>query len=263
MYNKIFKQIRDGYNNGFYTLEQAEELNNLAYSKYVSEGVVKRALAKSNKGTKADTVLKCWAKSYDGLPSIEEAESIIKKLENINSINVEITMNQKILAAMAVTKYPQSKFIRLVKKMDDCDYPKWMLQTPDIEYTDIPELTEKLQKLIDGISDKEKKNSIISKFLLDESKKYGSLSYTYQGHVKKISSKNKVYEKALRNWTKGKYHVICPDGGGNYLVYSIENGKFYDYFHEEDWGTNYQSWLSQGISYKDFMNHFLTNNDEK
>ena len=51
--------------------------------------------------------------------------------------------------------------------------------------------------------------------------------------------------------------VICPDGGGNYLIYSVALGKFYDYFHEEDIGSNYKNWLKTGVSYKDFMNHIV------
>lgn len=41
-YNLIFKTLQSKVNSGELTLEQAEEVNELAYQKYVTEGVIKK-----------------------------------------------------------------------------------------------------------------------------------------------------------------------------------------------------------------------------
>ena len=45
--------------------------------------------------------------------------------------------------------------------------------------------------------------------------------------------------------------IVQNDGGGNYLLYSIQQGKFYDYFHEDKDG--FTNGLKVGISYNDMM----------
>lgn len=204
MYDMIVDTLQLKIDNNELTLEQAEKINDLAFNKYISEGTLSRVLAKSNKGKKADTVLRCWANSIDILPSKEKAEEYIKKIESIpdDKIKVDHSIDKKFLVSCAVVGYPQNKFIKIISKIDNGEYPKWMLNVSN-------------------------------------------------------SSNNKMYEKALNEWKKGKYKVICGDGFGNSLVYSINKGKFYDFFHEEDTSDNYKSWLSEGISYKDFMNHIL------
>lgn len=68
-------------------------------------------------------------------------------------------------------------------------------------------------------------------------------------------SKKNAAEKL---WKYGQYKIIGRDGGGNYLIYSLRNGKFFDYFHEEDTAENL-SWLKSGVTYKDAINQVKKN----
>lgn len=58
--------------------------------------------------------------------------------------------------------------------------------------------------------------------------------------------------KAVREKAKKlQLKVVQNDGGGNFLLYSIQKGKFYDYFHEDKDG--FTNGLKVGISYNDMM----------
>lgn len=58
--------------------------------------------------------------------------------------------------------------------------------------------------------------------------------------------------KAIREKAKKlQLKVVQNDGGGNFLLYSIQKGKFYDYFHEDKDG--FTNSLKAGISYNDMM----------
>lgn len=58
--------------------------------------------------------------------------------------------------------------------------------------------------------------------------------------------------KAVREKAKKlQLKVVQNDGGGNFLLYSIQKGKFYDYFHEDKDG--FTNGLKAGISYNNMM----------
>ena len=58
--------------------------------------------------------------------------------------------------------------------------------------------------------------------------------------------------KAIREKAKKlQLKVVQNDGGGNFLLYSIQKGKSYDYFHEDKDG--FTNSLKAGISYNDMM----------
>lgn len=252
-YYNILNTLYEKVDNNEITLEQAYEVNDLAFEKYMTEGAIKRLISKSDNNTKARVVLNCWA-SPKNLPSEDKAKELITKLEKSNITNADAYMDIDFIKAMAVTNYPQSKFIKIVSKFDDEDMPNWMLGLSEIELIKSNELTDEIRDLLKEIDDDNKKREIIKKFIIDKSKKYGELEVKNQT-VFKVSSKNKICVEALRYWKGKKFKVVCPDGGGNYLLYSIDNGKFYDYFHEQDLGDNYKEWLKSGITYKDFMNN--------
>ena len=54
---------------------------------------------------------------------------------------------------------------------------------------------------------------------------------------------------------KLKLKVVEEDGAGNCLLYSISNGKFYDWDHERYNGID--EMLKHGVSYKDMMNGII------
>ena len=133
------------------------------------EGMLKRAFSKSEKNSKAKTVLSYWG-SPKNLPSKEEAIETLKKLESVKEIHPgHIPMD--LVKHVAVAGYPQSKYIKLVKKMKTKDYATYMLSTSSTTYSEIPELTEKLKVKLSGITDVNKINEIRRNFLIEESKK--------------------------------------------------------------------------------------------
>lgn len=62
-------------------------------------------------------------------------------------------------------------------------------------------------------------------------------------------------ETVLNKFNKLKMVVVEENGGGDFLLYSVSNGKFYDYFHEQDTGEDV---LKHGVSYNDMMKSILS-----
>lgn len=91
-------------------------------------------------------------------------------------------------------------------------------------------------KLIENIDD----SSIIKSFT--------SVDYSHNPeNIKKIIEKKKI-------------KVVERSGAGNFLIYSITEGKFYDVFHEEDYMEDVFN--SKGISYNDIIKKFKSSINE-
>lgn len=62
-------------------------------------------------------------------------------------------------------------------------------------------------------------------------------------------------EAVLNKFNKLKMVIVEESGGGDFLLYSVSNGKFYDYFHEQDTGEDV---LKHGVSYNNMMKSVLS-----
>jgi len=78
-YNLIFNTLQSKVNSGELTLEQAEEVNELAYQKYITESVVKKILD-SHKKKKEEKLKKIQERQIIMNKLIEEGTALAKKI---------------------------------------------------------------------------------------------------------------------------------------------------------------------------------------
>lgn len=231
------------------TFEEPEKryMLNLA-DQYFQEGVIRRAFSRSDTNKKALTVKKCWI-TDQSIPSEKTATKTMEVLKSKSGDMINL-FPPNIIHVLSVTNTPQSEFIKIVDKTDHEKYKKYMFNEIKETFIEDQKMSEELQDKLKGLETKEEKDSCIQKYI-DSHKSNGNLRYT-KGKIYVSKLKSETNKKAMDFCSKNKIHVIALDGGGNMLLYSIANGKFYDYFHEEDGATDL-SWLRSGITYKDAM----------
>jgi len=242
-------------------LEIYESFYNGVISDEEVDFLLESVTSKNDRKRQCNFILKYWAKPSGKQPlSKQEALKIINEFETKNKIDPDSNIGYKVFEAFAITNYLQSKFNKYVNNFDD-KYISIFLSNVQNEYIEIKELSEKLNSLLSSANSEDKKDQIVTDFLIENSKKYGTIEYRERNNkVYKVESLNVVVDNALKFWNDKKMKIVSGDGGGNYLLYSPITGKFYDYDHESDSGENYKKWLTNGVSYKDFMNHIRNYN---
>ena len=241
-----------------YTLENF--INFCDDMQIAEEGILRRTFAKSENDSKAKTVLGAWGDNKY-LPTEEEARTMISRLEKADKI-YSYSLEHSLVKSLAVLNYPQQKFVKLAKKFQNLDKPKYMISSYERTKVEVPELTAKVANMFKLLPEKDTFKKCAMDLLKSDQKKYGTLKVDVtNGKVYKIGYKDAISDKVAKIWDKGDFRIVSEDGYGNYLLYSITNGKFYDYFHEQDTGADIH-WLQSGITYKDLMKNIMKSVEE-